>query len=423
MLQGNLTPDRSAAQKERRELDLQATPAQVVEALKHLAGLTWLDHSCAGSGAWSVIAVEPTSVLTGNIDRDWHLVTDELRQHTGASCSDGPGPGLYGWVGYDGDFVFGHYESVLAFDHDGERWFDIGGLASHLPGVMPDPDEGAASLDFQALTSKADFMEAVRRVQDYILAGDVYQVNLAYQWLALWPIGADALALYHRLRCVSPAPYAAYLDLSGTRVLSSSPECFLKMEGDKITTRPIKGTRPRFPDDEKRDETSAHELINSPKERAELLMITDLERNDLGMVCEFGTVRVPELAAVERFAQVFHLVATVTGRLRPELDHASAFRSAFPGGSITGAPKKRAREIIAELEPLPRGIYTGAIGYFGFNQRSEFNIAIRTAIQRDGEIRFHVGSGIVADSLPCLEWEETLHKAGGLLRMAATSGE
>jgi len=164
------------------------------------------------------------------------------------------------------------------------------------------------------------------------------------------------------------------------------------------------------------DKASARALTASAKERAELLMITDLERNDLGQVCKYGSISVPELAAVESFAQVFHLVSTVQGTLRAEVDHAAAFKACFPGGSISGAPKKRALEIIAELERHPRGLYTGAIGYFGFNGQSQFNIVIRTAVQQGDTISFHAGAGIVADSVPELEYEETLHKASGLLK-------
>jgi anthranilate/para-aminobenzoate synthase component I len=189
------------------------------------------------------------------------------------------------------------------------------------------------------------------------------------------------------------------------------------MSGRAIRTRPIKGTRPRRAD-ATADEKSAYDLITSPKEIAELIMITDLERNDLGQVCDFGSVHVPELLKLERFAQVFHLVSTVEGRLLPGMDHLSALRACFPGGSITGAPKKRAREIIAELEPEPRGLYTGALGWFGFNGESRFNIAIRTAIFEESQAHFHVGAGIVADSVPEKEWQETLDKAAGLLLAA-----
>jgi len=259
----------------------------------------------------------------------------------------------------------------------------------------------------------------VEHAQRYISAGDIYQVNLSYPWHASWPQDADALALYLKLRAVSPAPHAAFMKLAGTTVLSASPELFLRMQGSRIATRPIKGTRPRFANDPARDAAAVRELTASPKERAELLMITDLERNDLGQVCEFGSVAVPELWRVESFAQVFHLVSTVTGTLRPHVDHVDAFRACFPGGSITGAPKKRASEIISELEPHPRGLYTGAIGWFGFDGRSQWNIAIRTAVQKDDQISFHVGSGIVADSIPQHEYEETLHKAAGILAAAA----
>ena len=164
------------------------------------------------------------------------------------------------------------------------------------------------------------------------------------------------------------------------------------------------------------DEKSAYDLITSAKEVAELVMITDLERNDLGQVCEYGSVVATELLKLERYAQVFHLVSTIEGTLRKEVDHLDAFRACFPGGSITGAPKKRAREIISELEPCPRGLYTGAIGCFGFNGESRFNIAIRTLIAEAGELHFQVGAGIVADSVPEKEWEETLHKAAGILQ-------
>jgi anthranilate/para-aminobenzoate synthase component I len=221
------------------------------------------------------------------------------------------------------------------------------------------------------------------------------------------------------LREASPAPYAAFLHLRDRAVLSSSPECFLEMRGRTICTRPIKGTRPRSSEPEA-DGRMAAELRASAKETAELVMITDLERNDLGQVCDFGSVRVRELLKLEPFAQVFHLVSTVEGRLRPEVSHPSALGACFPGGSITGAPKKRAMEIIRELEPVERGLYTGAIGWFGSNGESRFSIAIRTLIAEKGTLHFHTGAGIVADSEPAAEYDETLHKAAGILK--ATSG-
>ena len=264
------------------------------------------------------------------------------------------------------------------------------------------------------------FCDMVARALEYIAAGDIYQVNLAHKFTAGWQ--GDPFAFYEALRHYSPTAYSAFLDCDGRAILSSSPELFLKMSGRTIRTRPIKGTRPRRADLHS-DEKSAYDLITSQKEIAELVMITDLERNDLGQVCDYGSVSVPELLKLERFEQVFHLVSTVDGHLRSNVDHVSALRACFPGGSITGTPKRRARQIIAELEPERRGLYTGAIGWFGFNGESQFNIAIRTAVADGGHVHFHVGAGIVADSIPEKEWQETLDKAAGILLAAERYGD
>jgi anthranilate/para-aminobenzoate synthase component I len=204
------------------------------------------------------------------------------------------------------------------------------------------------------------------------------------------------------------------LDLDGTQIVSASPECFLLMREREILTRPIKGTRRRELDAD-RDDLAARELLASSKEVAELIMITDLERNDLGQVCEFGSVQVTELLKLEKFRQVHHLVSTIEGILKPGITHSAALRACSPGGSISGAPKRRALEIIHELEPWARGIYTGAIGYFGYHGESQFSIAIRTAVFRGGLGEMGMGAGIVADSLAENEWQETLDKAAGLL--------
>ncbi|WP_449069194.1 anthranilate synthase component I family protein [Prosthecobacter sp.] len=372
-----------------------------------------MDSSLAVPGAVSVLTAEPVEVLQGHIDRDWEKVRAALRTPRAAAG------GLYGWVGYDGHFTFGVYPHGLVYDHDSSQWYEFGQFTSHF---LPLTSHGSPplpfQLQFQPSLRRQEFVRMVERAQGYISAGDIYQVNLSYPWKAPWPQNADELAFYLKLRAISPAPHAAFLQLAGTTVLSASPELFLSMQGTRIATRPIKGTRPRFANDPARDAAAVRELTASVKERAELLMITDLERNDLGQVCEFGSVSVPELWRVESFAQVSHLVSTVTGTLRPHVDHADAFRACFPGGSITGAPKKRACEIISELEPHPRGLYTGAIGWFGFDGRSQWNIAIRTAVQKGDEITFHVGAGIVADSEPEREYEETLHKAAGILAAA-----
>lgn len=386
------------------------TPAQMAAALSQRDGFIWMDSSLPQPGALSVLTAEPIEVLRGHIERDWRQVRAAL------SLPRATRGGLYGWVGYDGQFVLGVYPHGLTYEHDSGRWSVFGDFK--MPDIAVAELKTPPRLDFRPLITKPEFTAMVRKAQDYIAAGDIYQVNLSYPWTAEWPEQADALALYLRLREVSPAPHAAFLRLDGTAVLSASMETFLKLDGRQISTRPIKGTRPRYLDDVQRDVAAQNELRASEKEKAELLMITDLERNDLGQVCDFGSVQVPELWRVESFAQVFHLVSTVTGRLREHIDHAGAFRACFPGGSITGAPKKRASEIIAELEKHPRGIYTGAIGWFGFDGRSQWNIAIRTAVQKGREIRFHTGCGIVADSVPDLEHEESLHKAAGILKAA-----
>ena len=258
--------------------------------------------------------------------------------------------------------------------------------------------------------SRAGFVSAVERAQRYIRSGDIYQVNLSHRLTAQSDF--TGWELFEKLSAVSPAPFSAFLDCGDFEIASSSPEQFLRMSGAHIVTRPIKGTRPRDAD-ATRDAQLAYELQTSAKELAELVMITDLLRNDLGKVCEYGSVQTPDLARLEKFAQVQHLVSTVEGRLRKDVTHFAAFASCFPGGSITGAPKFRAMEIIDQLEPISRGPYCGAMGYLGFNRESQLNIAIRTAICRDGTAHFNVGAGIVADSDPAAEYEETLAKARG----------
>ncbi len=258
--------------------------------------------------------------------------------------------------------------------------------------------------------SRADFIAAVEWARRYIRAGDIYQVNLSQRLAARSSMsGWD---FYQRLTAVSPAPFAAFLDCGEFQIASSSPELFLHVSGPHIQTRPIKGTRPRS-SDPTRDAKLSYELQTSAKELAELVMITDLLRNDLGKVCEYGSIQVPELVRLERYSLVQHLVSTVEGRLRSGVTHFGALASCFPGGSITGAPKIRAMEIIDELEPVTRGPYTGTLGYLGFNRESQLSILIRAVVCRQGAAYFHAGAGIVADSVSSAEYEETLAKAGG----------
>lgn len=264
--------------------------------------------------------------------------------------------------------------------------------------------------------TRDDYLAAVLRAKAYIAAGDTFQINLSHRLTAA--VDERPLELYDRLRAVNPAPFAAYLDCGDFAVLSASPERFLQVRGREVETRPIKGTRPRGAAPEE-DERLGRELLASEKDRAENVMIVDLERNDLGRTCAYGTVRVTELCALERYETVFHLVSTVVGRLHEGYGAVDCLKASFPGGSITGAPKVRSIEIIDELEPTCRGVYTGAIGYLCFSGDMDTNIVIRTIVVKDGWAHFQVGGGIVADSEPAAEYQETLDKARALIEAIA----
>lgn len=353
-----------------------------------------------------VQASDPVEIVTGTWN-DWPRLAAALERYRGSSLdSVHPAGAAIGYFTYEGDFWFGFFPEIhiVAGEAPNDAWLQRRTAAESNASFSTAPE-------WRSNLSRAEFEEMVRRAQQYISAGDIYQVNLAQRFAA--PVRSNPYILFEQLLWRSPAPGGAFLDTGERQILSSSPELFLRIRGRHITTRPIKGTRPRSRDP-LLDEQLAYELLTDPKELAELVMITDLERNDLGRVCEYGSVTVSELIKLERYAQVFHLVSTVEGMLRPELSPLDALRECFPGGSISGAPKKRACEIIRELEPCPRGIYTGAIGYFGFNGDAAFSIAIRTMIQEREELHFHVGGGITADSVPAREYEETLHKAAGM---------
>src|SRR5579862_5031836 len=392
----------------------------------------------------------------------WHLLDALMARHELLDEIDSPFPlgGAFGYWGYDlknftepklprravndlelPDCHVGFYDSLVVFDHqlgkvsivstglnaDGSRtekrakeqmafWQEKLAIGAPASGpareydwqLQAGPEAGAPGSNL----SRTAFIAAVERAQRYIRAGDIYQVNLSQRLTVPCPL--SGWQLFERLSSVSPAPFSAFFDFGDFQTVSSSPELFLRLSGSHIQTKPIKGTRPRDADPT-RDAQLAYELQTSAKELAELVMITDLLRNDLGRVCEYGTVQTPELARLEKFAQVQHLISTVEGRLRPDVTHFAALASCFPGGSITGAPKFRAMEIIDELEPIARGPYCGCHGYLGFNRESQLSITIRTAICKDGLAHFNVGAGIVADSNSEAEYEETLAKAAGFL--------
>jgi para-aminobenzoate synthetase component 1 len=347
------------------------------------------------------------------------------------------------------DLVIGFYDWVAAFDHHQQRaWLIATGypetdprrrrqhaerrlrqirswlIADDTParGNRTCPRVGRSLCPqypvpaFNGLTSNFDrpgYLRAARRAIEYIHAGDCFQVNLAQRLLT--PANIPPLELYGRLRERNPAPFAGFFGSRKLAIASASPERFLKMEAGLVEARPIKGTRPRAAIADL-DQARRQELRSSAKDRAENVMIVDLLRNDLGRVCAYGSVQVESVCEVESYAFVHHLVSVVRGRMRPELGPVDLLRASFPGGSVTGAPKIRAMEIIAELEPTTRGPYCGCLGYLGFNSSMDTSILIRTFTIGDGWIQFPVGGGIVADSDPLREYEETWHKAEGMLR-------
>lgn len=268
--------------------------------------------------------------------------------------------------------------------------------------------------------TKDEYLRAIERAIEYVHAGDCFQVNLAQRLIS--PAVPSTVQLYEHLRECNPAPFAGYFQFDEHTLMTASPERFLQVMDRDIETRPIKGTRP-CDTDAQQDARLREELLHSAKDRAENVMIVDLLRNDLGRVCEYGSINVEKLCGLETYRYVHHLVSVVKGRLRQELTPLDLLKAAFPGGSITGAPKVRAMEIIAELEPTSRGPYCGSLGYIGFDGTMDTNLLIRTFTQSQGWLQFPVGGGIVADSKPMDEYAETLHKGEGLIRALRLASE
>ena len=292
-------------------------------------------------------------------------------------------------------------------------------LALPLPEEFsPDSDDKKTSNgqeNLQCSVTEDEFLAAVRRCKDYIEAGDCMQVQISQR--SSRDFAAPPVELYRALRAVNPSPYMYYFDFGDHHVVGASPEIMVRLSGGGVTLRPIAGTRPRGATPEA-DAQAAAELLADPKERAEHVMLIDLGRNDVGRVAATGTVRVTEKMVIERYSHVMHIVSNVEGRIAPGLDAIDVFKAAFPAGTVTGAPKVRAMQIIDELEPVRRGIYSGAVGYIGFNGDMDVAIAIRTAVLKDGKLHVQAAAGIVADSDPQAEWQETRHKARAILRAA-----
>jgi anthranilate synthase component 1 len=278
------------------------------------------------------------------------------------------------------------------------------------------PHRVVQEADFISGFTQEGFEAAVDRIKDYILEGDAMQVVLS-QRMSI-PYQAPPLDLYRALRSLNPSPYMFYLDLGDFHVVGSSPEILVRLEDDMVTLRPIAGTRPRGKDEED-DLRLEAELLADPKELAEHLMLIDLGRNDAGRVCEIGSVRLTDKMVIERYSHVMHIVSNVTGHIRPGMSAIDVLRATFPAGTVSGAPKIRAMEIIDDLEPVKRGIYAGAVGYLSWSGNMDTAIAIRTAVIKEGTLHIQAGAGIVADSVPTNEWHETLNKGRAIFRAVA----
>jgi para-aminobenzoate synthetase component 1 len=419
-------------------------------------------------GRYSYLTADPWRVLRskGATEDPFALLENTLR-HLHMAAQPGLPPfqgGAAGYLSYDlchhlerlpsppfddldlPDLCLGLYDWTLAWDHTlGRTWLFSTGLPEEGSRRAARAEERAAAVrrrlagppverrcqspggaratalkthavagwpGVTSTFSREDYLRGVERVREYIRAGDIFQVNLSQRFEATLP--GPAFDLYVRLRERNPAPFAGYFDIGETVVVSASPERFLLLSGDRVETRPIKGTSPRgwTP---RHDSAIGTALAESEKDRAENVMIVDLLRNDLSKVCRDHTVEVPELCRIERYATVHHLVSTVVGQLRPGTGAVDLLRATWPGGSITGAPKVRAMEIIAELEPTRRGVYTGSLGFLSFGGAMDTNIAIRTFVVKEGRAYFQAGGGIVSDSEPEREYEETLDKARGMV--------
>ncbi len=434
-------------------------------ALRGRPQLAWLDSALPHSryGRWSIVASSPRWTLTARGRRLCRTTGDAVTEFDGdpiealaaaiaAEQRDWPGParlelpfagGAIGYLGFElarhierlpattvddvgaPDLAFGWYDAALVWDGQERRGWLVGLVdgvrelraaleAAPEPLEPPCSPAAARAACLRSNMSRASYLARVAAARRYIEAGDIYQVNLSQRFSA--PLPAPGFEVYRRLRRVSPAPFAAYIAAPGVvEVLSSSPERQLLSDGDHLETRPIKGTRPRGRDAAE-DARLAAALRVSAKDAAEHVMIVDLERNDLGRIAAVGSVAVPEFAALETYANVHHLTSTVVARRRPGVGLAETLRAVLPGGSISGAPKIRALEIIDELEPTVRGVYTGAIGYVSAHGRSDLNVAIRTLTVARGHAHAHVGGAIVHDSDPEAEYRETLDKARGMAR-------
>lgn len=432
-------------------------PALYAVRLRDQAHVTLLESVMRHEhlGRFSFLACNPTQILRvegGKVFVDGSEVAEKPLEFLGRTLAENqqallPGlppfqGGYAGYVSYDfgwellrakappnfkplcPDMVFNRYDTVVGFDHMQERAWIIGQNASDMVALDKLLRGDAVRLGPHDISGWASnftrpaYEVAVQRTVDYILAGDIFQANVTQSFSADVPALFDAFAFYNVLRARNPAPFASYLDYGDVKIVSSSPERLVDSNGNKVQARPIKGTRRRDADPSI-DAALVGQLMASRKDRAENVMIVDLLRNDLSRVAKLGSVKVPVLCGLESYANVHHLVSVVEAELRDGLSNIDLLKAIFPGGSITGAPKIRAMEIIAELERQARGVYCGSIGYLGFNNTSDFNIAIRTALFSDGKAYVQGGGGITARSEPAAEYEESLTKISRLMEAFA----
>jgi para-aminobenzoate synthetase component 1 len=428
-------------------LPYQTDSASYYAALKDLPWAVWLDSG--GMARYDIITAAPYRTVVLREEDGCADPFATLRSELGEAIepiADVPfAGGVLGYWSYDlarsmvllpniaqnveqlPDMAVGIYDWAVVLDHqlhtakivshqrDTETAALLPQILQRLQGKQALPaDSFRVSGDITSNFTSDGYENAFNQVKNYLQAGDCYQINLAQRFSAR--AEGDAFAAYLKLRELSPAPHSAFFNLPQAQILCASPERFLRVENGILETKPIKGTRPRS-SDALQDQQLADELRNHPKDRAENLMIVDLLRSDLGKNCVAGSVRTPKLFEVESFANVHHLVSTVTGRLAAGRDALDVLRDCFPGGSITGAPKKRAMQIIEQLEPNRRGVYCGAIGYIGFDGNMDTNITIRTLVYSNNEIRCWAGGGIIADSVYADEYQETFDKASVMLGM------
>jgi len=429
------------------ELPYQTDAVHYYTALADLPWAAWLDSG--GMGRYDILTAAPQRTLV--LDKEssngepFALLRKELEKKV-APIEDVPfAGGALGYWGYEltrrtpalmragedakqlPDMAIGIYDWALVLDHlrhtarlvSHQRFAETADLllrvSQRLKNCMTTTVgtfrvHGKITSNF----TPDSYASTFATVQNYLHAGDCYQINLAQRFSAA--ATGDAMYAYFTLRSLSPAPYSAFLNLPQAQILCTSPERFLHVQNGKVETRPIKGTRPRN-SDASQDCQLSNELLNHPKDRAENLMIVDLLRSDLGKNCAPGSVRVPKLFEVESFANVHHLVSTVEGTLAEGRDALDVLRDCFPGGSVTGAPKLRAMQIIEQLEPNRRGVYCGSIGYIGFDGNMDSNVVIRTLVYSDNEVHCWAGGGIVADSDRAAEFQETMDKSSAMLKL------